>query len=312
MYMDCEGRIRLITQRGWPIWPDRMNPISQRATCKAAWNRRTLRDMGKLCVGLLFLSGVANAGPVPSDPSAQAIVPVDAPSPRRDGAQAARDGTFLPTVLSARIGDQRVAGLSLGGYESTPGRGALMSTMVEGALFHRVALRVGMEYVSEVGGVRPTVGVRVGILRQERHHVDVGVALVYKNLGFSEAKGGEFEIVAAISRRWGRVAAFGNLVYGQGIDPAERDGEARVAVLVGLGDRVNLGLDARARIDLGEETSARKSSKLESDFDFVAGPVLSVALGPVAFLAQVGGTAVVQQETPHGGVMAQGGLGGVF
>jgi hypothetical protein len=102
------------------------------------------------------------------------------------------------------------------------------------------------------------------------------------------------------------------VVYGQGIDPAERDGEARVAVLVTLTDRVNLGLDARARLDLGEETPARAASKLESDFDFVGGPVLSVAVGPLAFMAQVGGTAVVQQETPHGGVMAQGGLGGAF
>ena len=234
------------------------------------------------------------------------------PLPHRDAAQVSRDGTFLPTTITARIGDQRVAGLSLGGYDSTPERGAIFSTVVEGALFHRVALRVGLEYVNAIGEVRPSAGVRVAILRQEKHKVDLAVMLLYKNVGFSEATGGEFEMMVLLARRWGRLALFGNLVYGQGIDPGERDGELRLAFLYALSDRVNIGLDARARLDLGEEDEARMKSKLEDDFDFVAGPMLSVAVGPIAFLAQVGGTAVVRQEQAAGGVVALGGLGAAF
>jgi hypothetical protein len=232
--------------------------------------------------------------------------------PRRDGMQVARDGTFLPSTLTARIGDQRVAGLSLGGYESTPGRGAIFSSWVEGAIFNRVALRAGIEYVSQLGNVRPSAGIRVGILRQENHKIDLGAALVYKNVGFTEATGGEFEMMVLLGRRWGRLGLFGNLVYGQGIDPGERDGEVRLSLLYAVHQRVNVGLDARARIDLGEETAARKKSSLEDDFDFVAGPLVTVAFGPIALLAQVGGTAVLRQERAAGGVLALGGLGAAF
>jgi hypothetical protein len=244
--------------------------------------------------------------------AASAQPATDRDVPRRDGMQVTLDGTFLPTVLTARIGDQRVAALSLGGYETTPGRGAVLSTFVEGALFHRVALRAGMEYVSAVGGVRPSAAVRVALLRQERHHLDLALSLAYKNLGFSEAKGGEFEVVVALARRWGGLGLFGNLVYGQGIDRSERDAELRLALLQALGRRVNLGLDARARLDLGADTPARLGSGIEDDFDFVAGPLVCVALGPMALLAQLGGTAVIRQERPTGGFIAQGGLGGAF
>jgi hypothetical protein len=64
-----------------------------------------------------LLAAPALAAPAPTAPSVRADDPVKI----RDGEQGMRDGTFLPLTLSARIGDQRVMGMGLGGYDTTGG-----------------------------------------------------------------------------------------------------------------------------------------------------------------------------------------------
>jgi hypothetical protein len=233
------------------------------------------------------------------------------PAARRDAAQVTRDGTFLPTTWTARIGDQRVAAFSQGGYDMAPGEGGVFSTVVEGAIANRVAIRAGLEYVPLVQSVAVSAGLRVGILRQERHQIDLAVMALYKNRGFSEADG-EVEMAVLIGRRWGRLGTFANLVYGQGLDPDERDAEVRLAMLYALGERVNVGFDARARFDLGDETPARAAQKLENDFDLIAGPLVTFAVSHVMLSAQAGAHAVVQHEVASAGFAAIGGVGTAF
>src|SRR5439155_26395136 len=148
-------------------------------------------------------------------------------------------------------------------YDTTPGQGALFQTAVERANVNRVAIRAGVEYTPDAGKFSPSVGLRVGILRQERFGVDFALGAFYKNIGFTEEKG-ELEFFAMLARRWNRVALFANLVYGQGLDAAERDAEVRVAVLAEVHKRVNVGVDLRGRFDLGEETAARMASGREA------------------------------------------------
>lgn len=229
----------------------------------------------------------------------------------RDAAQTTRDGTFLPTTLAARVGDQHVTGLFLGGYETTAGQGAIFSGVAEAALFHRVALRAGVEYLSATQQAAPLVGVRVGILTQERYGFDLGGAFQYRNRGFTQASG-EFEMLILASRRWNRLGVYGNLAYGQGTDSKERDGEIRAAVLYAIHEKANIGLDARARFDLGEETPARATNKLESDFDLLAGPLATLAVGPFMLMAQAGIHTLVQHEKPRSGFAAVAGLGTSF
>jgi hypothetical protein len=50
---------------------------------------------------------------------------------------------------------------------------------------------------------------------------------------------------------------FANLVYGQDPEGRERDGEVRLASLYDLGG-LQLGVDARVRLDLGEEAEAQR------------------------------------------------------
>lgn len=243
--------------------------------------------------------------------------PTDAPPPRRSAFAVAGDGQLLPGTFAARIGDQRVIGVALGGYDSADSQGAVFSGLVEGAVWNRVALRVGYDYLGGQGTGNVSAGLRFGVLRQELQGLDLGVMVQYKQRGFTQSNG-EIEIVLAGSRRWDRFGLFANLVYGQGFEQKERDGEVRVAGLYSLGERAHVGLEARSHFDLGEERGAARvpGSPPEAAFDLVAGPLVTVALGPVALLAEAGMHALVLDrngvETESFGALALLGAGATF
>jgi hypothetical protein len=232
-------------------------------------------------------------------------------APRRDAAEVTREGTFLPTTLSARIGDQRVTAIGLGGFDTAARQGPLATFLVEGALFNRVTLRFGADYLPASGTWSPTVGFRAGLMRQEKYGVDVGFSAVYKQRGYTQSSG-EFEFALMVDHRWRRFGLFGNAVFGTGIDPRERDGELRAAFLWFAHSRVNVGLDARARFDLGDQTTSRERDNLASAFDFTAGPILSVAVWHVVFLAQVGMHTLLAGDQAISGFVATGGVGASF
>jgi len=156
------------------------------------------------------------------------------------------------------------------------------------------------------------VGLRVGLLRQERYKVDLALLGQYKNLGFSEASG-EFEFGVLVGHRWGKVGAQLNALYGQGLDEGERDAEVRASLLWYAHPRINAGLDARARFDLGEEDANRIKSKLEADFDFLGGVIGQFTVQKhLVLMAEVGPHVVVIQEKPSAGVMAIAGVGATY
>jgi hypothetical protein len=248
--------------------------------------------------------------PVAPTPNPEAPAPsvrADSPVKIRDGEQGMRDGTFLPLTLGARIGDQRVMGMGLGGYDTTGSDqgGALFHSVVEGALLNRVALRAGVDYSAPDQKFAPSVGLRLGILRQERFGIDLGVAALYKNTGFSEPDG-EVEMIVMVARRWNRLGLYGNVAYGQGIKPRERDGEVRVALLYQLARHFHLGFDARGRFDLGE------GDRVDMPFDLVAGPVVGATVGKFGFLAQAGGRVAIVNDNAIGGFTALGGVGALY
>ena len=238
--------------------------------------------------------------------------------PRRDTAAIVRDGTFNPQTLSARIGDQRVAAMIQGGYDTTSGaQGGTVNAFVEGALLRRVALRVGINSLVSNGPLASrnvySVGLRVGLARQETSGVDVGVSATYKSTGFSETTG-EMEFGLLLSRRWNRLGVYGNFNYGQGFIGTERDGEVRLGLLYALGNRVNVGFDGLGRFDLGSGDPNRVKRPGEADFEVLVGPVATVALGPAVLLAQAGSHTVFidQTGTLSSGFAAIAGVGTAF
>lgn len=243
--------------------------------------------------------------------SAERDVTVTDQAPPR-AADVAREGQLLPQTFSATIGHKQVIGVFTGGYDSAANQGPQFGALVEGQLFNRVALRVGVEYQDAIHSVYPSVGLRVGLLRQDQHKVDLAVIGQYKNLGFSEASG-EFEVGVLVGHRWGKLGAQANALYGQGLDAGERDAELRASLLWFAHPRLNAGLDMRARIDLGADDPGRVKNKLESNFDFLGGVIGQVTVVEhLVLMAEVGPHVVVVQEKPSAGVAAIAGVGATY
>jgi hypothetical protein len=215
----------------------------------------------------------------------------------------ARDGSLLPTVWSPRIGPQYVSAIALGGYSSAANQGGAFSAIVEGAILRRVAIRVGTEYSQES---QPSfnAGVRINFIEQERFGINLGGMALYKNTGFSG--NGELEMALLISRRWNDVSLVGNFVYGQGlvVGGAERDVEGKLALLYDVKQRIHLGLDNRARWNIG----TYRAIATPITFDYIGGPLVGVDVGPVMFLAQTGAQVYVQDSQTHAGVIALAGV----
>jgi hypothetical protein len=186
-----------------------------------------------------------------------------------------------------------------------------MQSFAEARAYGPFALRVGVRLNERGKEVGPSIGGRLQLFSQQRHGVNGGVALFYKAEGFDEPEG-EIETVLSLSRRFGAWLLLGNLAYGQDPEGNERDGELALASLWQTADWVNLGLDARARLDLGSKRSKLLASR-EPTFDLDVGPVATCALGPLALNAH-GGFAIngTIDQSARPGVVAMAGLGTAF
>jgi hypothetical protein len=227
--------------------------------------------------------------------------------PAADVATAARDGAFLPSTLSPRVGAVPALVSAYGGYDSAH-EAAIGTVVTEVRLWGPVAIRIGVEYSPIRNEPRPTVGGRVQLLRQERHGVDGALGVFYRPEGFTEPEG-EIETFASIGRRFDRVSLLGNLVYGQDPEGNERDGEVRAGALYAAG-RFTLGLDARFRFAIGTQKGTMAAA--EPKLDLLAGPVAMVAVGPLLLFAEAGPSLLKVGGETSFGVAGVSGVGAVF
>lgn len=213
---------------------------------------------------------------------------------------------FLPLSMAPRTDSQRAFLNSYAGYDSAR-RAAEIQGTADVTLFGPLAIRGGAQYTEFTGKTKPTLGLRLQPLSQAKHGFDGAVGVFYKTEGFTEAEG-EVETVLMLSRRFGRLTTFANLVYGQDPEGAERDGEVRLAGLYWFGASLQAGLDSRARFDLGSD-AGRRRAKLEAAFDLTTGPTVSYSIGRVAVFA-LAGLSAVNVSGMRVGAIALGGLGG--
>ena len=260
----------------------------------------------------------ATAAPPPATvPAPTASATRDNLTKHRDAQSVIQDGTFFPGTYAARIGDQRVSALAYSGYDSNASQGGVLTSVVEGAIVNRIAIRVGYDYVSTQSGGTLSAGLRFGVLRQELNGIDLGFFVQYKQKGFTESNG-EIEMALTLSRRWNHFGLYGNLVYGQGFERQERDGEVRVSGIYTLAKRFNVGFEARSHFDLGDAVgSPLPGSPPEAAFDLLVGPMALISLGPVAFLAEAGyHTLVIDNgdagDTVSNGAIVLAGIGGAL
>src|SRR5262249_6518629 len=175
------------------------------------------------------------------------------------------------------------------GYDGAR-RAAVGQAFAEVQLWRQLALRGGGEYSDTSHRLRPTIGARLQIVSQQRQGVDGAISVFYRAEGFDEPEG-EIETVVAVGRRFGNTALIANLAYGQDFEGNERDGELRLAALARATNRVQLGVDARWRFDLGSQTAKLQASN-EPTYDVDAGPVAALGVGPVALVAHAGASVV--------------------
>lgn len=260
----------------------------------------------------LFIAVAAALAATSGQASAQLRKEQDAPvgSWSSSARQAAEDGAFLPLALAPSVGPQTAHALALGGYNGAE-HAAVMRSLAEARLYGPLALRAGVslnEHGQELG---PSIGARVQLLTQDRYGVNGGIALFYKAEGFDEPEG-EVEIVLSLSRRYDRWLLVGGLSYGQDPEGNERDGEVALATLYQLSSELHLGLDSRARIDLGSRRAKLLASR-EPTFDLDAGPVATWLLGPIALSGHAGLAAIrLMNEPAHVGMVAMAGMGTAF
>lgn len=222
--------------------------------------------------------------------------------------QLVSDGVFTPLSLPARVGTTRAFAWGNGGYDSAR-KGAVADTAAEVQLWGPIALRGGATYSNDSDRMRPSVGLRAQVLRQESSGVDGTVSVFYKAEGFTEAEG-EIETFLSIGHAFERTSVVGNLVYGQDPEGNERDGELRASVIRGVG-RFGFGLDSRARTALGTQhgTAAVKEPK----YDAALGALGTVTLGGLVLFAEAGPNVVKMPQTAaRDGLIAFAGVGSAF
>jgi len=227
------------------------------------------------------------------------------PSP---AVSAVSDGSFLPETLSARVGSTPVFAYGSGGGDSSR-NAALFDSAIEAHVWGPFAIRFQTTYSNDTDKMRPSLAGRVQLLRQEAHGIDGALTVFFKTEGFNETEG-EIETFASVGRRFQEVSLIGNLVYGQDPEGNERDGEVHAAAFRQY-RWLMYGLDSRVRFAIG--TQHGHAASTEPIFDFLAGPVVTAAAGPVAVFAQVGPSAFeLDHSSAHLGVAALGGLGAAY
>jgi hypothetical protein len=218
-------------------------------------------------------------------------------------ALSAAAGMFLPTTIAARTDSQTGYVRALGGYDSAR-RSTQFEALADVTIIGPLAARVGVLYAQRPNSFRPSLGLRVQALSQEKAGIDMGIGAFYRPEGFTEAAG-EIELVLAFGRTFGRLATFANIVYGQDPEGAERDGEVRLGALYALTDLLQAGLDARLRLDLGSEGGDHRTEG-GAEYDVIVGPTASYALGPIAAIAQAGFSVFGTQSAKLGAVALLG------
>jgi hypothetical protein len=231
------------------------------------------------------------------------VSPTDAPVER--AAESARAGMFLPLTLAPRVDSQRAFGVARGGYDSAR-RSGVLEGLADVTIIGPLAARIGVMYTQHnPSSLRPTGGLRLQALNQADHGIDAGVGVFYRAEGFTEAEG-EIEGVLSFGWRLDQLGVFANLVYGQDPEARERDGEVRLSGLYELAARLQTGIDARIRFDLGSQ-----GNKREANYDLLVGPVASYAWNNLTVLAQLGAS-IYDSDRTRTGIVALAGIGGAL
>jgi hypothetical protein len=214
---------------------------------------------------------------------------------------AASVGRFLPFSQAPSTVSQRAQIAALGGYDGAR-RTATFETTAEVTIWGPLAIRGGAVYRNADNSLRPSLGLRAQVLREQSAGLDGSVGVFYRPEGLTEPEG-EIETVVSLGRHAGRSYLLASLLYGQDGEGKERDGEIRLAAIRPLGGRFIAGLDGRLRLDLGSDRAVLRTHGEAS---------LDLLVGPVALLLDGGASAVKLANRTSTGAFVLSGIGASF
>jgi hypothetical protein len=153
------------------------------------------------------------------------------------------------------------------------------------------------------------VGLRLRILNQHAHGLDLATAVFYRRARYTSDEG-MIQLNVAIGRRFDRLGMLANIAYGQDPEGDDRDADAALALLYEIATPLQLGIESHLRFDLASD-DPRRAVRHQGPLDLQAGPVVHYAFGPALLVAQAGVSAYRFERTQLG-LYAIGGVGGVY
>jgi hypothetical protein len=198
----------------------------------------------------------------------------------------------------------------LAGYDAahnTP----LFQSSAEVRVFARLSVLAGVTLApaGDQNSVQPRVAVKLQLLSQQAHAVDLAVGGGYRRDRYTEDDGALESFVVA-ARSVGRWSATGSGSFLTDLEGDDRKGDARLAVLRQLGASWQVGWGSSAELDL-RSTDHRRGLRQDPSYEVFTGPIATWSLNEWVFLAQVG-PALFETGGLHGGARGLMGVASAF
>ena len=174
------------------------------------------------------------------------------------------DTTLTDAPATPRAGTVRLTG---GGAGGTSSGDASVAAQVQWTPLPRLSGDAGLVWQS--GSVGPSARLRYQFLEQSAEGLDVAAGCRYKSVGL-KPQNGELELLVAVGRRWNRVSAVLDAVYGHESGGPGQDLEAKAFVGYDITRPVRLGLEGRVQAEFVDENGIHRPTL--NDVDLRTGP----------------------------------------
>jgi len=225
---------------------------------------------------------------------------------------AAEAGLASPYTLSAKVGQSWAR--AVGGYDSAT-QSFRMSSSAEAAVTRYLSLRADFDHGPSTSATdRVSLGMKLQLLSQNAHGLDLGVGLFYQPNDFRR----EGNVVAALmlDREFDRLILLGSVLLGSDPEGDDQEVDGRLGTLVRVSRLVEVGLDSRFRTAFSSDNKRVGTSSI--DWEVALLPSANLRVGPVLLIGEAGVSTLKktdrigepdQHRTFHTGIIVMSGLG---
>jgi hypothetical protein len=253
---------------------------------------------------------------LPSDESFDGLNTQNLPAKPRTSA-ALESGLSSPFSVSARVVPGGSWARAVGGYDGAAQAFRLRSS-AETVVADFLAFRVDFEHgLSTSTTDRVSLGLRLQLLRQEAHGIDLGVGLFYNPNDFR--KEGNAVGALMLGRRFEQGALLASALVGSDPEGDDQEIDGRLATLFVVLPDLQLGLNSRFRSVLS--TDAKGKGMTTVDWELAVLSSAAWTLGPIVLIGEAGLSSLHitelsgqpnQRKNLRTGILVMSGLGYAF